>query len=138
MFFIGSPLIWAHSLGAHTGMPASETLWICQWPRQNLIKKILLLIFFCRLGWFIKNWWTKCWQSNQNVSKNINMFLDTYVLHFIKKKDPILQEEFDINYKKIEKFRKVNRLIMLNILKWIGMTLRTHGKEWNPLFLEKP
>ena len=45
------------------------------------------------------------------------MFLDTYVLHFIKKKDPILQEEFDINYKKIEKFRKVNRLIMLNILK---------------------
>ena len=31
--------------------------------------------------------------------------------------------------------RKVNRLIMTNILKEIGIILRTHGKESNPLFL---
>ena len=31
MLSISSTLIWAHSLGAQTGIPVSETLWICHW-----------------------------------------------------------------------------------------------------------
>ena len=31
--------------------------------------------------------------------------------------------------------KKVNRPIMINILKEIGIILGTHGKESNPLFL---
>ena len=33
--------------------------------------------------------------------------------------------------------RNVNRVIMKNVLKDIGIILRTHGKESNPLFLKK-
>ena len=60
--------------------------------------------------------------------------------NFINKKDPTLKEEFHTNYKKYRNLlstlmKKVNRLIMINILKEIGIKLRTHGKESNPLFL---
>ena len=60
--------------------------------------------------------------------------------NFINKKDPILKEEFHTNYKKYGNFlstlmKKSNRLIMMNILKEIGIILRTHGKELNSLFL---
>ena len=54
--------------------------------------------------------------------------------NFINKKDPILKEECHTNYKKY-RLRKVNRLIMTDILKKIGKILRTHGKELNPSFL---
>ena len=54
--------------------------------------------------------------------------------NFINKKDPILKEEFHTNYKNIETYspplwRKVNSLIMVNILKEIGIILRTHMKR---------
>ena len=54
--------------------------------------------------------------------------------NFINKKDPILKEEFHTNTKNIEIYspslwRKVNRLIMIDILKEIGIILRTDGKE---------
>ena len=57
--------------------------------------------------------------------------------NFINKKDPVLKGEFHTKYKKIEIhslpiWKKVNRLIMINILKEIGTLLRTHGKESNP------
>ena len=57
--------------------------------------------------------------------------------NFINKKDPVLKEEFHTNYKKYRNLlstlmKKVNRLIMINILKKIGIILRTHGKELNP------
>ena len=60
--------------------------------------------------------------------------------NFINKKDPVLKGEFHTKYEKIEIYslpiwKKVNRLIMINILKEIGIILRTHGKESNPLFL---
>ena len=57
--------------------------------------------------------------------------------NFISKKDPILKEKFYTNYKKYSPplWRKVNRLIMINILIEIGRILKTHGKELNPLFL---
>ena len=52
---------------------------------------------------------------------------------------PIVKEEFHTNYKKFINFistlmRKVSRLIMTNILKEIGIILRTTGKESNHLF----
>ena len=54
--------------------------------------------------------------------------------NFINKKDPILKEEFHTNTKNVEIYspslwRKVNRLIMIDILKEIGIILRTDGKE---------
>ena len=62
------------------------------------------------------------------------------VTNFINKKEPILKEEFHTNYKKYRNLlstlmKKVNRLIVINILKEIPIILRTHGKESNPLFL---
>ena len=83
----------------------------------------------------------------------INMLLDTYAplkrinkykLKFkskplIRKGACTLKEE--IHTKKnteiysLPLWRKVNRLIRLNILKEIGIILRTRGKESNPLFL---
>ena len=61
--------------------------------------------------------------------------------NFVNKKDPLLKEEFHNNSKNIEVnsptlWRKVNRLSMINVSKEIGITLRTHGKESNPLFLK--
>ena len=52
--------------------------------------------------------------------------------NLINKKDPVLKEEFHTNYENIETYspplrRKLNRLIMINILKKIGIILRTHG-----------
>ena len=31
LFCISSSLIWAPSLGAQTGIPATERIWICHW-----------------------------------------------------------------------------------------------------------
>ena len=63
--------------------------------------------------------------------------------NFINKKDPILKEERNTSYKKyrnllsilMNKKQKKNRLTMANILKEIGIILRTRRKEINPLFL---
>ena len=52
--------------------------------------------------------------------------------NFINKKDPVLKEEFHIKYKNCRNLLSI--LIMMNILKEIGIILRTHGKELNPLF----
>ena len=51
-----------------------------------------------------------------------------------------IKRNFTLTTKNIEIYspplqRKVNRLIMINILKEIGIILRTHGKESNLLFL---
>ena len=59
--------------------------------------------------------------------------------NFINKMDPILKEEFHSNYKKYRNFlstlmKKSKRLVMTDILKEIGIILRTPGKELNPLF----
>ena len=57
---------------------------------------------------------------------------------FINKKDPVLKEEFHTKYKK---YRNLLSTLMkkskqaYDILKEIGIILRTHGKESNPLFL---
>ena len=60
--------------------------------------------------------------------------------NFINKKDPILKEEFHTKYKIYRNslstlWRKVNRLLTINIVKEIGIILRTHEKESNPLLL---
>ena len=58
--------------------------------------------------------------------------------NFINKKDPVLKEEFHTKYKK---YRNLLSTLMkkskqaYDILKEIGIILRTHGKESNPLFL---
>ena len=53
--------------------------------------------------------------------------------NFINEKDPVLKEEFHTKYKKIEIYsvplwRKVDRLIMINILKEIGIILKNTWK----------
>ena len=53
---------------------------------------------------------------------------------FFNKKDSILKEEFHTNNKK---YRNLLSTLMNNIKNIIGILLRTHGKESNPLFLEK-
>ena len=58
--------------------------------------------------------------------------------NFINKKDPILKEEFQTNYKKYRNLlstlmKKSDRLIMIIILKEIEIILRTCGKDF--LFL---
>ena len=59
--------------------------------------------------------------------------------NFINKKDPILKEEFHTNYKKyrnlLSTLMKKSKQAYYDILKEIGIILRTHGKESNPLFL---
>ena len=60
--------------------------------------------------------------------------------NLINEKEPILKEVFHTNYKNIETYspslwRKVNSLILTNILKEIGILLRTYRKESKPLFL---
>ena len=65
--------------------------------------------------------------------------INKLLTNFINKKDPILKEEFHTKYKIYTNLlstlmKKVNRLIMINTLKEIGI-LRTHGKKSNPLFL---
>ena len=55
--------------------------------------------------------------------------------NYINKRDPILKEEFQTKYKIYRSLHYLNRLIMINILKEIGIVLRTHGKESNLLFL---
>ena len=73
------------------------------------------------------------------VQKSISV-KNNVLTNFINKKNPILKKEFHTNYKNIEiysppSWRKVSRLIMVDILKEIGIALRTHGEELNPLFL---
>ena len=55
--------------------------------------------------------------------------------NYINKRDPILKEEFQTKHKIYRSLHYLNRLIMINILKEIGIVLRTHGKESNPLSL---
>ena len=59
--------------------------------------------------------------------------------NYINKRDPILKEEFHTKYKVYRNLlftlMKKSKLIMRNILKEIGIILRTQGKESNPLFL---
>ena len=79
-----------------------------------------------------KPWITLGLQKSISVKKKL-------LTNFINKKDPVLKEEFHTNYKTYRNLfstlMKVNRLIMINILKEIGIKLRTHGKESNTLFL---
>ena len=82
-----------------------------------------------------KPWITLGLQKSKSVKNKL-------LTNFINKKDPILKEEFHTNYKKYRNLlstlmKRINRLIMINILKEIGIILRTHGKESNPLFLSK-
>ena len=62
---------------------------------------------------------------------------------FINKKDPILKEEFHTNYKKYGNLyspplrRKVNRLIMINILREIGIISRKRRKGIKSLIFLK-
>ena len=55
--------------------------------------------------------------------------------NFINKKDPILKEEFHTNYKKYRNllctFMKKRKQAHYDILKEIGIMLRTHGKKLN-------
>ena len=65
---------------------------------------------------------------------------DKLLANFINKKDPILKEKFHTNYKKYRNLlstvmKKSKQAIMINILKEIGIILRTHGKGSNLLFL---
>ena len=55
---------------------------------------------------------------------------------FINARHPILKEETHTEYKNYRKLlstlmKKVNRLFIINVLKQIGITLRTHVKESN-------
>ena len=58
--------------------------------------------------------------------------------NFINKKDPVLKEEFHTKYKKYRNLLSTlmkSKQVYYDILKEIGIILRTHGKESNPLFL---
>ena len=57
-----------------------------------------------------KPWITLALQKSISVKNKL-------LTNFINKKDPILKEEFNTNYKKYRNLLHVNRLIMLNILK---------------------
>ena len=57
------------------------------------------------------------------------------VTNFIDKKDPILKEKCHTNYKKCRSLPStILKKSMTNILKEIGIILRTSGEELNPLF----
>ena len=61
--------------------------------------------------------------------------------HFINKKDPILKEECHTNYKKYRNLlstlmKNSKQVIMTDILRKSEITLRTHGNELNPSFLQ--
>ena len=88
-----------------------------------------------KLNFKSKPWMTLGLQKSISVKNKL-------VTNFINKKDPTLKEECHtwLTKKNIEIYsppiwRKVNRLIMTNILEEIRIILRTHGKELNPLFL---
>ena len=77
--------------------------------------------------------------DNLRLKKSISV-KNELLTNFINKKDPILREEFHTEYKNMEIYspplgRKGNELIVINIFKEIGIILRTHGKESNPVFL---
>ena len=59
--------------------------------------------------------------------------------NYINKRDPILKEEFHTKYKiyrnLLSTLMKKSKQAYYDILKEIGIILRTHGKESNPSFL---
>ena len=76
--------------------------------------------------------------STKIYFNKINMLLDTYapfITNFINTKGSFILTTKDIEIYSPILWRKVNRLIITNILKEIGIILKTHGKESNPLFL---
>ena len=80
-----------------------------------------------------KPWITLGLQKSRSVKSK-------FLTNFINKKDPVLKDEFRTKYKKYRNvlstlMKKINRLITINILKGIGIKLRTHGKESNPWFV---
>ena len=87
---------------------------------MHLLKKIKY-----KLKFKSKPWITLGLQKSISVKNKL-------LTNFINKKDPILKEEFHTNYKK---HRNLLSTLMINILKEIGIILRTYGKESNPLFL---
>ena len=91
-------------------------------------------IFKWKLKFKSKPWITLGLQKSISVKNEI-------LTNFINKKAPILKAESHTNYKNYRNLlstlmkKKVNRLIIINILKEIGIILKTHVKETNPLFL---
>ena len=77
-----------------------------------------------------KPWTTLSLQKSISVKNELRT-------SFINKKDPVRKSQFHTKYRNLFfiLLNKVNRLIMVNILKEIGIILRTHGKESNPSFL---
>ena len=80
-----------------------------------------------------KPWITLGLQKSKSVKNKL-------FVNFINKKDPILKEGFHTNHKTYRNLlstliKRINRLILINVLKQIGIILRTHGKESNPLLL---
>ena len=81
---------------------------------------------------------SKIWITS-GLQKLISV-INKLLTHFINKKDPIVKKKIHTNYKDIEIYssllwRKVNRLIMIDILKEIGKIFRTHGNKSDPSFL---
>ena len=80
-----------------------------------------------------KPWITLRFQKSTSVKNKL-------LTNFINNRDAILKEEFHIKHKKYRNLlstlmKKVNRFIIINILKEVGIILRAHGKESNPLLL---
>ena len=83
-----------------------------------------------------KPWITLGLQKSISIKNNL-------LTNFINKKDPVLKDGFHTKYKNCRNLlftlmKKSKQAIMINTLKdWdnIGIILRTHGKESNPLFL---
>ena len=90
----------------------------------------------CKLRFKSKPWITLGLQKSISIKNNL-------LTNFINKKDPVLKDGFHIKYKNCRNLlstlmKKSKQAIMINTLKdWdnIGIILRTHGKESNPLFL---
>ena len=87
----------------------------------------------CKLKFKSKPWITLGLQKPISVKNKL-------LTYYSNKRNPILKEEFHTKNKIYRNLlstlmRKVNKLIMINILKEIGIILRTHGKESNLLFL---
>ena len=90
----------------------------------------------CKLRFKSKPWITLGLQKSISIKNNL-------LTNFINKKDPVLKDGFHTKYKNCRNLlstlmKKSKQAIMINTLKdWdnIGIILRTHGKESNPLFL---
>ena len=90
----------------------------------------------CKLRFKSKPWINLGLQKSISIKNNL-------LTNFINKKDPVLKDGFYTKYKNCRNLlstlmKKSKQAIMINTLKdWdnIGIILRTHGKESNPLFL---